>query len=324
MFNKYLSNVEGFGYSVRMLRNWIVPILLGIVLSGAFMGCSKKEAAPAAPPPPPAPKPNLEYTDRALQSDYETAWHEELRNFAPPEIGEHVWVKRADGSYAGGEVKAWDHDGVVLKDGTNEVALSRTDVASAALAELFADAFARAQAIRHVEAARRSNQPVLSKGTMVGSVRYSISDNIPLRSGPGNRYVRVVVPEFSRGDMLEVLEDRGAWIRVKPRNKAAEFWIDKIATRPMPNAPPEDYSHLIAALLEKGFLSSYSPQQSEARIPRGIWAGLHPGIREGLCRMLANHSMQFRKATTEWIEIKDAEGGRRIARYSQAQGFRQQ
>ncbi len=290
--------------------------------AGVFGGCSKKEPPP--PPPPPAPKPGLEYTDRALQDAYETAWHERYREFEAPELGEYVWVRRADGAFSGGEVKAWGPDEVVLKDGTNEAVLNRPGVAPDSRAELFADDFARGEAIREVEAARRGVWQFQARNLLVGTARYCVSDGIPLRSGPANRFAKVTVPEFGRGDALEVLEERGAWIRVRPRGKEAEFWVNKLATRPMPGASPEDYSTWIAELMETGFIAAYAPEQSEARIPRGIWAGLHPGIREGLSRMLASHSKQVRKASVEWIEIKDAEGGRRMARYSQAQGFRAQ
>lgn len=305
-----------------MIRKSTALVIAILLVAGVFGGCKKKEAPPAPPPEPP-PKPGVEYTDNLLQGAYVTAWQAALRNFATPEVGEYVWVQRADGAYVGGEIKSWSKDGVVFKDGTNELSVSRAEIAPDTLSELFADAFARVQALRVVETSRRAGLPVLKPHPMVGTVRYSISDSIPIRSGPGNRYAKVAVPDFSRGDMLEVLEEQNDWLRVKPRNKPAEFWLQKLATRPMPNAPPEDYSMLIASLMETGILASYAPLQSEARIPRGIWAGLHPGIREGLSRMLANHSMQTRKATTEWIEIKDSESGRKLARYSQAQGFRQ-
>lgn len=266
----------------------------------------------------------MEYSDPALQSDYETAWRRYYPEFESPEVGEYMWIKCSDGSYAGGEVKSWSTSQLVLKDGTNEVAVARNEISEESLPAVFADAFARQEALAEVEESLTFRLDKNSAAALVGTVRYSISDNFIPRSGPGDRFQRIDVPEFNRGTTLDVQEQKGFWIRVKPRGGGETFWINQLATRPIPNSAPEDNTALITQLLDKGLLAAYDPQQSMARIARGIWAGTHPAIREGLSRLLAENSAQVRKSTTEWIEIKDSETGRRLARYSQAQGFRSQ
>ncbi len=290
--------------------------------STVISGCKKH-----APPPTPAvdstPKPGREYTDGALQAEYESAWRRYFELFDPPQVGENLLILLRDGTREGGEVKSYSADGVVLKDGLSEITIARSEMAPEALADVYPEEFARREALAEVEESltfRLIRDPL----PLIGSLRFMLSDNTVPRGGPGDRYNRVQMNDVNRGTLLQVKEQKGLWIRVEPRAGGESFWVPLLATRPAPNSPSEDYTMLITRLQAMRVIVDYTATNSEATMYRAVWAGLDPGVREGLARMLAAHATATRGATAEWIEIKDAESGRRLGRYSQAQGFRQQ
>ncbi len=289
----------------------------------AFFGCKKPEPPPPTAPVEKAPEPGREYSDANRQRQYEDAWHRYYSAFEAPSAGDYVWVRLSAGSFAGGELKSWSSSEIVLRDGTNEITVTRGEIDKDGQYRVFADAFARRQALAEIEEALTPRVDRSGAEPLVGTVRYSIADSIIPRTGPGDRFQRAVVPEFKRGDMLDVIDQDGPWIKVTLRGSDTSFWLNGLATRPIPNSPPEDTSAIIKQLLNRDLLRDYDPLQSTAHIPRGIWIGTHPAVREGLSRVLAENSAKVRNSPTAWIEIKDSETGRRLARYSTSQGFRQ-
>ena len=307
------------------MKSCVRPLAALLLAASLLSGCKE----PPPPPPPPAPvdttpKPTTEFPDGVLQGEYEAAWQRFLVQFQPPEVGDYLWLQRANGILAGGEIKEWTPDAVTLKDGTNETTVARAEIAESSLHEVYADAFARKHALDEVNASFSFNISALTGSVFVGTQRYSVSETLQPRAGPGARFAAVPAGDLGRGALLDVVEENGLWIKVRPQGRADTFWIEKLATSPSPGTPPENAALIIQQLLISGYLSSYLPEQSEARMSRAVWAGTHPGVREGLSRMLAAHSARVRKASAEWIEIKDADTGRRLARYSQSQGFRSQ
>lgn len=302
--------------------NWGSKRIAAAVLALAVIGgCKKREPSPPPAPVEAAPQPGPEYTDSAIQAEYEAAWRRYFALFDPPAVGENLFIIRRDGSRAGGEVKSYSSSGVVLRDGTSEITISREEMAPESLPEVYPDAFARREAIAEVEESLtfRLQREALP---LIGSLRFMLADTTVPRGGPGDRYNRLAMEGINRGTLLEVKEQKGLWIRVQPRAGGESFWVPLLATRPAPNSPTEDYTALIAKLMATGFLAGYNANESEALVHRATWVGSEPGVREGLARLLAAHSAATRKVTTEWIEIKDVETGRRLGRYSQAQGFR--
>ncbi|MCZ7591541.1 MAG: hypothetical protein M5U15_05030 [Kiritimatiellae bacterium] len=175
----------------------------------------------------------MEYSDSSLQSEYEAAWHRYLKDYEAPEIGEYVWIKKNDGAYVGGEVKSLDSTTLVLRDGTNEISVARSEINRDTLANVYGDAFARKEALAEVEASQTYRLDTGNKTPLVGTLRYSISDNVVPRSGPGNRFAREDISDLNRGATLEVQEQRGIWIRVKAQGTSEQsFWVNALATRP--------------------------------------------------------------------------------------------
>lgn len=299
---------------------------IALLCAGALgIGCKKPEPPPPAAPVEKPPEPGIEYTAPSKQAEYETAWRRYINQFEAPAVGDYLWVKLNDGTYVGGEVKSWSSSEFVLRDGTNDYPVTRAQIAKDSRARAFADAFARAEALAEIEEAMtfRIDKPT-GAAPMVGSLRYTLSDDITAHSGPASRFRKADAPVPTRGTVVQVLEQRGVWIRVEPQGSSDTYWINGLATRPTPTSPAEDYTELIKRMLNDGLLTDYNEQQSSALVHRGIWVGSSPGVREGLCRLLAEHSAHARKSTTEWIEVKDSDSGRRLARYSQAQGYRGQ
>ncbi|MBW7907623.1 MAG: hypothetical protein H3C50_01705 [Kiritimatiellae bacterium] len=304
--------------------NCMVTAFLALLLAFSVLpGCKRPE--PSLPPAPveQPPEPGQEYSNPDRQREYEQAWRRYLAQFEAPEMGDYLWVHLTDGSYVGGEVRLWASSEIVLRDGTNDVNIARSSIDKDSLHRVYADAFARRQALGEIEAELTPRVDKHAATPLVGSKRYSLADSVTPRKGPGDRFQRADVPELTRGTLLEVIDQQGPWIKVSAQGIQESFWMNGLATRPIPNAPKEDNSPVIKQLLNHDLLTDYDPQLSTAHLPRGIWVGTHPAVREGLSRVLAEHSAAMRSSPTAWIEIKDTATGRRLARYSTSQGFRQ-
>lgn len=291
----------------------------------ALLASCKKPEPPPPPPPPPVelPKPGQEFSDPDLQRRYEATWNLLLDGFSPPATGSLLFVRLNDSSFAGGTVQHWTDEGLTLKDGRLVQEVRRQDVAEDMRSELFLREFLQKYAMMELMALPAAPPPATGG---VARIRYSLTDYPEPRVGPGPRYRLAEDVAFNKGTTLVVLEERNGWLRVRPQKQpdATPFWINQFTTIPAPNAPPEDYSGVIAALLESGYLAGFAPMQNTALVPKRAWAGTDSAIREGISRVLAAQSSRLRGATVEWVEIKDVETGHRLARYSQAQGYRDQ
>lgn len=322
-----LYSRHNFRYSMRMVSmefpRWCVLAALTMSLA---LSCRKREPPPPPPPPAPeAPKPGQAFDDPDQQQRYEAAWAEHIELFQPPSTGSLLYVQRADGSFVGGSVARWTATNIVLRQGKRLVDVNRTDLAPSSLPDLylkeFVETFARDDVLRSEQPAAKGGDTVA-----VARTRYSLTDAIEPRAGPGNRYRRIENLDVPKGSTLVVLEERNGWLRVQPRNSrdAQPFWVNQFTTIPTPDAPPEDLTKVISDLLGSQFLAGFDPAQNQALVPREAWLGTDPAIQEGISRVLAAHSRRIRGSGVDWVEIKDVENGRRLARYSQAQGYRPQ
>lgn len=294
---------------------------LAALALGWVPGCKGQPAGSTADAGDVPLKPGTEYMDEVRQAQYEAAWHRYFSLFEPPQVGDCMVVKKKDGVRVGGVVQHLSPKEVVLVEGEENHVLSREDIDPSSQPDLFPDSFARREALREVEEIRLSGL----RGRVVAppmSLRYIIADNVIPRSGPGPRYRRIRDQGLPKGLLLEVLQQRELWIRARAIDSKEEFWIPLLLTRPAPNEPHENYEALVDQMRVDEIISSYRPENGVVYIPRPIWVGMDPPLREGLARMLAAHSAIVRKASTDWIEIRDADTGRRIARYSHIQGFR--
>ena len=178
--------------------------LLLLMSCGLAAACKKAAPPEEVPAPPPAAAPGPEYSNPEHQRAYEEAWRAVYAAYEAPEPGESLWVTRLDGSIAGGEFKLMEGETLQLRDGSSEFSIPRAAMTPASQANVYADAFARREALDQIEESltKRLRRPPLP---MIGSLRFSLSDAIVPRSGPADRYRRVDVPEFNRGTLLEVL-----------------------------------------------------------------------------------------------------------------------
>lgn len=299
-----------------------LAFLLAASLALASVSCRKREApGPPPPPAPDAPKPAQAFADPELQRQYEAVWTANAELFQAPSTGSLLYVQRTDGSFLGGTVTRWSDTNLVLRQGKRLVDLGRADIAPASLPEIYLKDFADAYARRDVE-----RGPAPATTARVARTRYSLTDAIEPRTGPGARYRRIDNLDIPKGSTLLVLEERHGWLRVKTRAMTDEqsFWVNQFTTIPTPDAPEEDLTQVISGLLESQFLAGFDPAQNQAMVPREAWIGTDPAVQEGISRVLAAHSRRIRGSGVDWVEIKDVENGRRLARYSQAQGFRPQ
>lgn len=305
----------------------VLRIISTLALAGtalAAISCRKAEkpAAPIAPPPPPqveAPAPAQEFNDTVLQEKYEEAWSQHLTSFQPPSTGSLMYVRLNDGSFVGGTVQKLSDTNLVLKDGRTVVEVPRDRIAPEDLANVYLSPFAQAFSLESVTSLPGTTSPVVS-------LRYSLTDYPEPRIGPGPRFQLAENVNIDKGTTLLVMEERAFWMRVRPQQQpqAEPFWINRFTTIPAPGMPAEDASTVVAGLLESGYLAGLNIEKNEALVPRAAWAGTDTAVQEGITRVLAGHCARLRGSGVEWIEIKDVETGRKLGRYSQAQGFRAQ
>lgn len=265
------------------------------------------------------PQPGIEFSDTALQLTYEAAWQQHVEWFQSPPTGTLMCVRLNDGSFAGGTVQRWTETNIVLKDGRVVQDVPRDRIAEDALPELYLLPFVQKYALESVTTFPATTSPA-------ARLRYSLTDYPEPRVGPGPRYRLAEGVRFDKGTTLEVIEERGLWVRVRPQMapQSEPFWVNRFTTIPTPDMPREDAAGTVARMLESGFLAGLNVAQSEALVPRLAWVGTDTAVQEGIARLLASHVAQLNKRNVQWIEIKDAENGRRLARYSEAQGFRTQ
>lgn len=312
-------------YGERMThgRTLASTFLAGALLVAISLSCRKAEppppaAAPAKPAIQESLKPGLEFTDAGLQRQYEAAWRQHIEWYQSPPTGTLMYVRLNDGSFVGGTVQRWSDTNLVLKDGRVVRDIARDDLAPEVLPDVYLAPFLQKYALDTVTA-------LPATSTSAVRLRYSLTDYPEPRVGPGPRYRLAEGVSIDKGTTLEVLEERGLWIRVRPQHgNDAAFWVNRFTTIPAPGMPPEDAGPILAQLLETGYLAGFNVERNEALVPKQAWIGTDTSVQEGMARVLAAHVTRLRTGSVDWIEIKDVENGRRLARYSQAQGYRAQ
>jgi hypothetical protein len=296
-------------------------VLVGLVLSVSCSQQPSPESTATAPAPEPTVEavlaPEKEYSDPELQARYEGEFNRNLKLFLPPDIGTLLAVRLNDGTFIGGALSKLDQDGITLRQGKEDLVATRQDVDPVFLPDLYLADFARQMAMAEIMIP--TNLPMAPLFT-----RYAIKDHLDAHKGPGNRYQLrddLLIPKGSR---LDVLQRRGRWLLVvAPTVKTGDaFWVDFFQTMSLVDDPKDDYTPYLLLLLERGILARLTPEQNEAFVNEDAWAGTDSSEKEGVSRVLAAHCAQVRKASMVWIDIKGDHAGKRLARYSRAQGFR--
>lgn len=299
-----------------------------LILSLAFFSaCDKKQPAKpaqvAAPPPPPVaataaarPVPKQEYNDPALQARYEAEFNQNVSLFAPPERGTPMALRLTDGSFIGGALLKVTPDEVSVRQGNESLVATRKDIDPPFLPEVYNDEFAKQMAV--AELAAPTNLPAAPIDS-----RFAIRDDMSCHSGPGTRYQQLKDINLPRGTKMNVWQRRGRWLLVGTSSKSTDrlFWVDYFQTMSLVDDPKADYSPYIQILREHGILIRLDPEQSEAFVNADAWVGTDAAVQEGISRVLAAHFAITRKTSVVWVDIK-TEQGKRLARYTRAQGFR--
>lgn len=284
--------------------------------------CNKQETPP--PPTPvittPAevtkPQPKKEFNDPALQARYETEFGRKLADFAPPERGSLLALRLNDGSFIGGVLSKVEPEEVTLRMDKESLVANKKDIDPNFLPEVYDGDFARQMAMEEIEAP--TNLPPTPVDT-----RFSIRDDIICHTGPGSRYQAIADISITRGTKINIWQRRGRWLLAGTSSNPQDrmFWVDYFQTMSLVDKPNQDYTPYILILLEHGILARLNPEQNEAFVNADAWVGTDSSVQEGMSRVLAAHFAQVRKTSVVWAEIK-SEQGKRLARYTRAQGFR--
>ena len=101
-------------------------------------------------------------------------------------------------------------------------------------------------------------------------------------------------------------------------------WCAGIKRDSEPATPPRDFAKIERAvheLLSEGAIKKIDPAFHEAHISRMVWNLLNIDQRQGLGQTLAYYCGWKSNDKSYWVEIKDFQTGRRLAKWSESWGY---
>lgn len=153
-------------------------------------------------------------------------------------------------------------------------------------------------------------------------VRICSKDNVNIRIGPGTNYKKDESGPLIKGEKLYVLEEKNGWIRfrVTPQDVGWSGWVRKDLVIPKQDLTKEEDK--IKRLKELGLLIRINPQLNEAYVNPAIWHGLDYQTKENIGRIMAFYCGEKKGTNLNWVNIKDFYSGKKLAKYSEAWGFK--
>ncbi len=284
-----------------------------------------EELARAATPP-------KLFDDLARQRRFESMFNAYKHAFAAPEPGMLIKADLIGGKTVIGKMVHYTGGGMILAtdDGANVTVLHNAMLPESQK-ELFIGSFARLMAEEHVRDGGRSRSiqpedlffPAKAEGTK--ETRRISAERTTPRLGPGRYFGVAGANNLFRGQSVQVVTERNGWIAIHPAGEgpAALGWIPKFHSfTPNPD-DREIIAREVQRMREDGFLIRIEPQRNEAQVDLFTWRIADPASAEGKSRALAFYCGHQRNVRLYWVDIKDAaEGGRKLAEYSESKGFR--
>ncbi len=153
--------------------------------------------------------------------------------------------------------------------------------------------------------------------------RISLSDDLDIRYGPSVEYPRVSGAQVLKGAPVFVLEESRGWIRIRAAKESGPTvgWINKFGSAPIEMSNPSVLQADLDTLLAQGLLKQIDANGSSATVDTNIWDHQDLAIQKGIGRALAFYCAAQRNSASKWVEIRDANTGSRVAKYSESMGF---
>jgi hypothetical protein len=152
--------------------------------------------------------------------------------------------------------------------------------------------------------------------------RYSLDDAIDIRYGPSTNYPAVPDAQALKGSKVYVLEQTNGWLRFRtsPDVGPSVGWINRFASFPVTESDSvrEDDVRLLTDI---GLIVHLDAQQNDAVVRTNVWGQFDHHVQKGIGRTLAFYCAQRKGSSSRYVDIRDAEGGRKVARYSENMGF---
>ena len=153
--------------------------------------------------------------------------------------------------------------------------------------------------------------------------RLAAVDDIDVRAGPGLEHPRMSTKDVVRGAKLYVVEEYGLWLRVRlnPLPGPSVGWVHRFTTLGLATGA-EAVEKEIEKLLGIGIVKSIDNEAYQAKVDPVLWLAEDRAVQQGMCRLLAEYTAQKRGSPNPMIDVRNADTGYRLARYSAAMGFR--
>jgi len=158
----------------------------------------------------------------------------------------------------------------------------------------------------------------------VTGVRICLRNGTNIRTGPGTNYPIDKSSRLVEGESLYVLEEKDGWIhfRVTIKDVGWSGWAKKDLTVSKQEWDLAKYEKDIKILEENELLIRINPQMNEAFVESAIWNSLDFQTKQNIGRSMAFYCGIKKGTNLNWIDIRDSYSGRKLAKYSEAWGFK--
>ncbi len=199
---------------------------------------------------------------------------------------------------------------------------------------LLVEDFALAKAKEIVDAERavdpakppEGERPVSADGLPVLEKRFAAAEGagLDIRIGPGKNFKVLKNVNVQKGELIAALEENRGWIRFMATDldgKPTWAWVSKFSTIPAEGVDLPRQEDDIKTLTADGVILSFEPTNNVVVVDALLWSELDILERQGVGRTLAFYCGNKRGTGLNWVDIKDG-SGKRIAKYSEAMGFK--
>ncbi|MFH0909821.1 MAG: hypothetical protein V1929_13760 [bacterium] len=331
--------------SSRSYLLWrLVPSTLAVVTAVSLSSCggggegeNKEgesqhiETEHTAPSGPVVPK---AYDEPAWQARFEFWYLKHLNLYQPIEQGNRVRLQFKEASDVIGSFIAYTESMVEVQTEFGTTNFAPDTLTQNTRELLIASEFAFSKAKEMVDAERAKDPttpptgeiPVTDEGLPILEQRFAAAEGagLDIRRGPGKHYRILKDAQVQKGELIAVLEENGGWIRFLTSNSEGKplwAWVSKFSTIPAESVDLPRQEDDIKTLTADGVILSFDPTNNVAVVDASLWTEMDFLVRQGVGRTLAFYCGNKRGTGLNWVDIKDG-SGKRIAKYSEAMGFK--
>jgi len=288
-------------------------------------------ATPAAPAGPVVPK---VYDEPAWQARFEF-WYLKHHNLYEPILpGMTVRIQLKEASDITGSFVAYTDAAIRVQTDLGMTNVPNEQMKQVTREQLLVEDFALDKAKEIVDAERAANPdkppegepPVSADGLPVLEKRFAAAEGagLDIRCGPGKNFKQIKDVKVQKGELIAALEENHGWIRfitTDPEGKPMWAWVSKFATIPAEGVDLPRQEEDIKVLTADGVILSFVPTNNVVVVDALLWSEMDILERQGVGRTLAFYCGNKRGTGLNWVDIKDG-SGKRIAKYSEAMGFK--